>query len=197
VQNATCSRCKRSLPAAAFKPDPKLRRGLDSWCRSCHNEATAKWRESNPDQVEAYNVGRRKVVEMARCGHCDGLYAQNRTDKLYCSKRCRDRARDARRPEEYRQRRAVRLQERYAESRAFRLHLLGDPCAYCGKASACLDHIVARATGTEEKGEHAWPNLTAACNACNAAKRTKSLLGHLLVVQTRREHRAALEFANR
>src|SRR3954469_23290702 len=84
VQNATCSRCKRSLPVTAFKPNPKLRRGLDSWCRSCHNEATARWRESNPRQVEAYNGARRKVKDEKPCAACGQAFTAARTDSRFC-----------------------------------------------------------------------------------------------------------------
>lgn len=53
--------------------------------------------------------------------------------------------------------------------------LLRDPCAYCGGVATALDHIVARSRG----GQDEWENLTAACAACNGAKRERSLLSFL------------------
>ena len=54
--------------------------------------------------------------------------------------------------------------------------LTADPCCYCGKPMAAVDHVVPRARG----GEHAWTNLTAACRRCNSAKQARSLLTFML-----------------
>lgn len=54
--------------------------------------------------------------------------------------------------------------------------LRGDPCCYCGKPMEHVDHIRPVANG----GDGDWTNLTAACAACNLAKKTAELLAFLL-----------------
>jgi hypothetical protein len=54
--------------------------------------------------------------------------------------------------------------------------LFRDPCAYCGTASATLDHISPAASG----GRLGWSNLVGACEDCNQAKRDRTLLFYLL-----------------
>lgn len=58
-----------------------------------------------------------------------------------------------------------------------------DPCAYCGQPAGTIDHIEPiRRPEQLPKGHslNRWENLTAACQSCNASKRTRSLL-HFLV----------------
>jgi ferric-dicitrate binding protein FerR (iron transport regulator) len=57
----TCRKCGESLIAAEFPSDQKMSDGLSSWCSSCHAEATRRWREQNPEHVDAYNAKRRAV----------------------------------------------------------------------------------------------------------------------------------------
>jgi len=54
--------------------------------------------------------------------------------------------------------------------------LRGDPCAYCGGPGGTLDHI----EPTAEGGANRMANLTGACDRCNQAKGTTSLLAFLL-----------------
>ncbi len=53
--------------------------------------------------------------------------------------------------------------------------LENDPCVYCGNKQEEIDHVDPRHLG----GVHEWYNLTAACSACNSAKRTKPLIAYL------------------
>jgi hypothetical protein len=58
----TCRNCQEQKPQAEFRRNQQSRDGLSSWCGSCHNEATRRWRANNPDYVEAYNASRRKAA---------------------------------------------------------------------------------------------------------------------------------------
>lgn len=58
--------------------------------------------------------------------------------------------------------------------------LRGDPCAYCGAQAQTVDHIVPRFEAGVQRVETGWPNLTAACSACNARKANGPLLAFLL-----------------
>lgn len=53
--------------------------------------------------------------------------------------------------------------------------LRADPCAYCGHAAGTLDHIEPRSRG----GRDLIENLTSACERCNNAKSSQSLLAYL------------------
>jgi len=70
----------------------------------------------------------------------------------------------------------------YARRRGLRVrasevvHLLEDPCAYCGGVAGSIDHIEPIARG----GGGKWPNLTAACGWCNSVKGDRPLLAFLL-----------------
>lgn len=50
--------------------------------------------------------------------------------------------------------------------------LMCDPCSYCDGRDIELDHIVP----VSDLGEANWINLTASCRACNAFKKSRSLL---------------------
>jgi hypothetical protein len=39
-----CSRCGEWLPVGEFRPNPRLKDGLHSWCRACCAEANREWR---------------------------------------------------------------------------------------------------------------------------------------------------------
>lgn len=69
--------------------------------------------------------------------------------------------------------------ERRQERADFEAHLLGDPCAYCGRPAVLLDHVVPESAG----GDNTVENLTASCQACNAGKQGQSLLTYLITRQ--------------
>ena len=54
--------------------------------------------------------------------------------------------------------------------------LQDDPCCYCGAQMEHVDHVLPLSVG----GDHDWTNQTAACAACNMAKKEKPLLDFLL-----------------
>ncbi len=55
-----CARCKRWRPAGLFSPNPKLRCGLNSWCRECSNQSAEAWRKRNPG-YERMDVERKRT----------------------------------------------------------------------------------------------------------------------------------------
>lgn len=59
--------------------------------------------------------------------------------------------------------------------RVYNLAVTRDPCAYCGGPAGKRDHIEPRFVG----GPGDWSNRTAACDACNGAKGSLSLLAFL------------------
>jgi 5-methylcytosine-specific restriction endonuclease McrA len=121
------------------------------------------------------------------CGRrLEGVVAQRR----YCSLLCRNRAKEQRRGPRVRD-----TAEGRARVRAFRIHLQGDPCAYCGGVAEQLDHISPCVLG-KQTGKYTWANLTAACTECNHAKGTRSLLGYLLLRSIGPEYDAVKAYAS-
>lgn len=55
----TCTRCRQWRPAWAFRPNPRLRGGLGSWCRPCHVRATREWRAQHADDINSRRRARR------------------------------------------------------------------------------------------------------------------------------------------
>jgi len=45
IRLRTCSKCGKPKDPGDFKANRRMRDGLSSWCRRCHNDATARWRE--------------------------------------------------------------------------------------------------------------------------------------------------------
>jgi hypothetical protein len=86
-----CRRCRQWLPADRFRPNPRLRGGLDSWCKACHADAVREWRAKNRDEV---NARRRQEYRAAHplptrpCVVC-GKPFTGRPDALVCGQRCR------------------------------------------------------------------------------------------------------------
>ena len=88
-----CARCGEWLPVEEFRPNPKLRSGLHSWCKRCCAESAKQWREANRERVEESNARRRAEYEAARgplprCSEC-GVELDTHA-KVVCSRRCKD-----------------------------------------------------------------------------------------------------------
>jgi len=78
-----CARCERFLPATAFRANPRLRDGLDSWCRECFVARTKRWRAENPAYTGAYNTSRRALIIEKSC-ICGRTFTTSRHATLYC-----------------------------------------------------------------------------------------------------------------
>lgn len=66
----TCKRCQQNKPASAFRPDPRYRDGLGSWCASCHRERSSEWAKENRERLtrkaaEWRAANPRKAAEIA------------------------------------------------------------------------------------------------------------------------------------
>ena len=89
-----CCRCRQWLSPEAFRPNANYSCGLDSWCRSCHADATRQWRANNQDYVESYNERRRAEYRAAHplserpCVVCGEPFS-GRRNALVCGERCR------------------------------------------------------------------------------------------------------------
>jgi hypothetical protein len=57
----TCRHCGETKAASDFPHNRNVSDGLSSWCRACHNEASAKWRAEHSEEISEY--GRRRYAE--------------------------------------------------------------------------------------------------------------------------------------
>ena len=89
-----CPRCGRTLPLDRFRPAPKLKAGVTSWCGECMAEATRRWRSANPETVAAYNEGRRLPQITKVCEGCGVTFTTSKRVQKCCSKRCNHRRRE-------------------------------------------------------------------------------------------------------
>ena len=93
IDTKVCARCKRALPAGAFRPNPRMRCGLHSWCRDCTVARTRRWRAEHPDRVAATNAARREGPFPRTCLRCRHEFLGARRRSKFCPRctRCRDR----------------------------------------------------------------------------------------------------------
>jgi hypothetical protein len=57
-----CARCEHDLPVEDFRADPRMRCGLNSWCKRCHLARTQEWRDDNRDALNARRQTRKRVA---------------------------------------------------------------------------------------------------------------------------------------
>jgi hypothetical protein len=48
-----CTRCGQLKSPADFRPHPRMRDGLTSWCKSCAVARTRQWRADHRDELNA------------------------------------------------------------------------------------------------------------------------------------------------
>jgi hypothetical protein len=46
-----CAKCGRTLEISEFPANPRMRDSLSSWCRCCHADASASYRERNRERL--------------------------------------------------------------------------------------------------------------------------------------------------
>lgn len=75
----TCRHCGKAKDVGLFPSNPRLRDGIDSWCRACHSDAVKR----SPSQV----LKRRGPVTVA-CTQCGASFTSTAANAKYCSVRC-------------------------------------------------------------------------------------------------------------
>ena len=79
-----CSKCFLWFPVAAFRPNPRLKSGLSSWCGSCHVLAQRRWRAAHPEYDAAYNASRRQGPFALTCADCGKPFEGARRRMVRC-----------------------------------------------------------------------------------------------------------------
>lgn len=147
----TCTRCQRTLAAAAFSRDRSRSDGRAHRCRSCDSAKASAWQRENREHDRAtkrawYAVNaevarvRRQVRESNQKRQAQGIPVQQLTED-----------------------------ERVAAAER-RLQLANEPCFYCQKRDERMevDHFIPISMGGSDRAE----NLVAACSTCNRRKFT-------------------------
>ena len=165
-------------------------------CKQRQIEADRQRREEESEQEREARRYERMFEEMREyaldktCKECGTTFHSVSTTALYCSDRCRHRARDRKRrrqPNNFRHYYHVKYGERYRdhydpsitlkklyERDGGVCQICGDPCDWDDKEWGCngptypsLDHIIPRAKG----GDHKWENVQLTHCLCNSKKR--------------------------
>lgn len=61
-----CVHCDEWKRLDHFRLNPRMRTGLNSWCKECQLERTREWRAANPNYEKTYNEERRAEYPAAR-----------------------------------------------------------------------------------------------------------------------------------
>jgi hypothetical protein len=76
-----CTKCRLWLPAEAFRPNPTLTSGLNSWCKKCQVERTRLWRMEHRDEE---NAKRRAGPFPTTCGDCGETFPAVARSQVRC-----------------------------------------------------------------------------------------------------------------
>jgi uncharacterized CHY-type Zn-finger protein len=92
-----CYACHEELPVEEFAPDSSKASGHSSICKPCDREKSRRYyqehREEKIEKVKARYEARKPQRHVAVCETCGGSFERARKDRVYCSRRCKDRAR--------------------------------------------------------------------------------------------------------
>lgn len=174
-------RCKPCARGAATKHyyanhDKALRRRAEY--RDANREALREWFRTKRDKAKVREAGLRyRAANLAKLR--EGSRRRYYANTAKHAARCKEwRAANRDRMRAYTMKKNLRRRKvpLTPEAKTYVAMIAGDPCAYCGKPSREIDHIVPVSRG----GTSEWSNLTMACRRCNNAKHARPLIQHLI-----------------
>jgi hypothetical protein len=62
-EQKSCANCGEMKPSAAFRPNVRMKSGLESYCRECSSAKSAEWRARNADRVRELDAKRVRTPE--------------------------------------------------------------------------------------------------------------------------------------
>jgi len=198
-----CYLCGNIYPNTVeyFNKHNQHKDGLENRCRNCihiiandyyrtHPEVALSYRSRHLEQVREWErnywrthsgkkrakdkrtwiKNRQKYLERHR-----KYYQANRVRLLGAIKRYRDNHPEMVRDHAIRKNMRRRGAPMDEQAREYSKILRNDPCVFCGRPFAEIDHIQPISKG----GTSSWENLTSTCVECNRNKSSKSLLNFL------------------
>lgn len=173
-----CARCGQVLPVESFYRRTDRPGGYLAYCKPCmlvrqrqryvpkeRSRQSPKQRKEGKRAAHRkwYSANRERILELERA-------KRQLQPEVYAATQRRYRDKNP-------QQRNDRLRHiaRELDGKEYLVILANDPCSYCGESSDTVDHIRPR----NDRVDHHWTNLTAACRSCNGAKRDKPLLAYL------------------
>jgi hypothetical protein len=88
-----CYACAEVLPAEMFARDRAKASGRVSICRACDREKSRRYYLAHRDEKLAKAKAERVPPPMVECRTCGESFERSRKDRVFCSKRCKDRSR--------------------------------------------------------------------------------------------------------
>lgn len=161
-----CPYCREAFTAA---------HGNQKYCSpACKVDSN---RVRHTEYMRGWRSGKGEGVREKQRGY-DKKYYRTHLDRLQSEKRESSRRYHHANPEKARAKNAARNRGApFTETAKEYVRLiLADPCSYCGREVAEIDHIVPISTG----GKSDWDNLAPACGRCNGSKGARSLLFFML-----------------
>lgn len=190
-----CRSCNQGLPLSLFGKDAKFKDGLRSVCKDCNNakatsyylankatiaiKASMRFQQQmleNPDDCRKAAAAkqarfRAKNPEKSKATYTRWL-SRNPGANYQATKKWRANNPDAVLAANERRRALKANAPTFAITAKDVEKLLRKPCAYCGKPSQHLDHVIPLSRG----GSHSIGNLVQACASCNTSKNNKFIM---------------------
>jgi hypothetical protein len=89
VEAKRCSKCGEFKEAAAFRPNPRLKSGLDSWCSACRDAYLATWKADDVDARRRAHRATGPFRENRVCSECSLPFTARSSTATVCSAECR------------------------------------------------------------------------------------------------------------
>lgn len=178
----TCTKCGQIKSITEFHRDKSRSSGLFPQCKLCVNARMLEYGRNNAEANRKrantwYKSNRSRAAQTSKA-----YKSRNRNYYLAYSASYRATNREkmiaylgnyyqTNKPKfhNYASKRRIREQTDYLVTPSELARLYRQPCAYCGKPSEHIDHIVPLSRG----GQHRIGNLTGACAKCNLSKGSK------------------------
>ena len=153
-----CSSCAEVKHIDGFRRSSATKDGLQNYCRSCHNEANARWRERN----------REKHLRSLRSWH-----ENNRDHSREMNRVWQRNNRQRKRVIDQKRRASTAANGKFIITPREVKRLYSQPCSACGSnENITLDHIVPLSRG----GRHSVGNLQPLCKSCNSSKKDRLMI---------------------
>lgn len=165
MDTKTCTKCDKEKPLSDFSKKKSRKDGLNTWCKSCMNESSARWRQRNQNYSNEWAAANRE--KRRTYGR---KWRENNRDRASAASAAWIKANPEKNRAYVQSRRARKLNapQAYFPTLSELIGLYGDSCMVDGCSSVDLeiDHVVPLSKG----GSHSGCNAQLLCKSHNSAK---------------------------